>query len=429
MIEKSLGDLFREYRVAKGLQISDVESQTGIATQYLLAIELDQLKLLPKDKTETYLFSYADAIDLPSEIIYEKSGLVSPELYENEDQVNHQNTTDVSETSTSQTNTSEVFESQQLFYGTLEEVSEESELQTQNTAAQDSEVVTVPLFEPVEELDISEPVIPLTHSSGTIFDSGQTSESMEIPPLEFEEPVLSFSEEPVVFENQSESQPLYETPIVEDVTGQSSEEADLTQETVNFNVPKETATSQLSRRGKEQHTTKPKKKSYFGLGLLGLVALAVLGFVGYTFYQQFMGVNKQATNTEVTTTTQSDDSANTQTTVSDATISKATIRTEGGGEYLTAYVNQTTTPVEVKFELTNTAGESWVSLTDDYVGEVGSLLNATTPTYTTKLTEGATQGVLTLGITPDIKVTINGQELDTSALTTTGISYVTLVVE
>ncbi|MGT2650265.1 helix-turn-helix domain-containing protein [Streptococcus troglodytae] len=66
-----IGDTLRDARIEKKLSFDDVVDKTGIAPHYILAMELDQLKLLPEGKTNEYLEKYAQVVGLdPVSIIH-----------------------------------------------------------------------------------------------------------------------------------------------------------------------------------------------------------------------------------------------------------------------------------------------------------------------------------------------------------------------
>ena len=48
MREQTLGEFLRETRVQRKITLDDIESQTGISSHYLLALELDQFKIIPQ---------------------------------------------------------------------------------------------------------------------------------------------------------------------------------------------------------------------------------------------------------------------------------------------------------------------------------------------------------------------------------------------
>lgn len=67
---KMIGDILREARLGKQLQLTDIEKETGIEVQHLLALELDQFSLVPSDQVESYLRSYAEMVGLDADEIY-----------------------------------------------------------------------------------------------------------------------------------------------------------------------------------------------------------------------------------------------------------------------------------------------------------------------------------------------------------------------
>lgn len=64
MREESIGERLRAARVAKGYDLEQVVEESGVPAHYLLAMEMDQFKLLPADKVNTYLEQYGNAVDL-----------------------------------------------------------------------------------------------------------------------------------------------------------------------------------------------------------------------------------------------------------------------------------------------------------------------------------------------------------------------------
>ena len=72
MREQTIGEILREARVAKHLTLEEVEEKTAIPSPHLLALELEQFKLIPKDKIETYLQQYSEAVELDTADLLEK---------------------------------------------------------------------------------------------------------------------------------------------------------------------------------------------------------------------------------------------------------------------------------------------------------------------------------------------------------------------
>lgn len=68
----SLGEQLRAARIKKELSLYDAEKVSGVEAQYLLAIEMDQLKALPKDIQQEALEKYATSVDLDGKHLYEE---------------------------------------------------------------------------------------------------------------------------------------------------------------------------------------------------------------------------------------------------------------------------------------------------------------------------------------------------------------------
>ena len=68
----SLGEQLRAARIKKELSLYDVEKVSGVEAQYLIAMEMDQLKALPKDIQQEALEKYATSVDLDGKHLYEE---------------------------------------------------------------------------------------------------------------------------------------------------------------------------------------------------------------------------------------------------------------------------------------------------------------------------------------------------------------------
>lgn len=68
----SLGEQLRAARIKKELSLYDAEKVSGVEAQYLLAMEMDQLKALPKDIQREALEKYATSVDLDGKHLYEE---------------------------------------------------------------------------------------------------------------------------------------------------------------------------------------------------------------------------------------------------------------------------------------------------------------------------------------------------------------------
>ena len=68
----SLGEQLRAARTEKGLSLYDVEKLSGVEAQFLLAMEMDQLKALPEDIQREALEKYATSVGLDGKRLYER---------------------------------------------------------------------------------------------------------------------------------------------------------------------------------------------------------------------------------------------------------------------------------------------------------------------------------------------------------------------
>ena len=68
----SLGEQLRAARVKKELSLYDVEKISGVEAQFLLAMEMDQLKALPEDIQQEALEKYATSVGLDGKRLFEE---------------------------------------------------------------------------------------------------------------------------------------------------------------------------------------------------------------------------------------------------------------------------------------------------------------------------------------------------------------------
>lgn len=83
----SLGEQLRAARIKKELSLYDAEKISGIEAQYLLAMEMDQLKALPKDIQQEALEKYATSVDLDGKRLYEEQKKNEQKVKEEKKQV------------------------------------------------------------------------------------------------------------------------------------------------------------------------------------------------------------------------------------------------------------------------------------------------------------------------------------------------------
>ncbi|MCY7186017.1 helix-turn-helix domain-containing protein [Streptococcus gallolyticus] len=314
MREQTIGEILREARVAKHLTLEEVEEKTAIPSPHLLALELEQFKLIPKDKIETYLQQYSEAVELD----------------------------------------------------------------------------TADLLEKYHEQEV---------------DSSDEEQ-----------------EEHVVESTTTNTESIVKTPQDETISIAKSASDD------SFIIG-----SRSSRyKGKE------KTNSYLPIVMLCLVALGILAFVSFVTWNQLQSDSNNAStsysvvhssSSTTTDSTSSESSSSTSESSSSEEDTSLKMSTEGSGNSLTVNLSNVTDSLTVEISLSG-ADSSWVSVTNSESNDSGTLLSSTgTTSYTAILPSGTTSSLITLGVTEGVTVTIDGQEVDTSALTSTTLSYITINIQ
>ncbi len=314
MREQTIGEILREARVAKHLTLEEVEEKTAIPSPHLLALELEQFKLIPKDKIETYLQQYSEAVELDTSDLLEKY---------------HE-----------------------------------------------------------QEVDSS--------------DEEQ--------------------EEHVVESITTNTESIVKTPQDETISIAKSASDD------SFIIG-----SRSSRyKGKE------KTNSYLPIVMLCLVALGILAFISFVTWNQLQSDSNNAStsysvvhssSSTTTDSTSSESSSSTSESSSSEEDTSLKMSTEGSGNSLTVNLSNVTDSLTVEISLSG-VDSSWVSVTNSESNDSGTLLSSTgTTSYTAVLPSGTTSSLITLGVTEGVTVTIDGQEVDTSALTSTTLSYITINIQ
>lgn len=179
--------------------------------------------------------------------------------------------------------------------------------------------------------------------------------------------------------------------------------------------------------------------SYLPIVMLCLVALGILAFVSFVTWNQLQSDSKNAStsysvvhSSSATTTdsTSSESSSSTsESSSSEEEDDALKMSTEGSGNSLTVNLSNVTDSLTVEISLSG-ADSSWVSVTNSESNDSGTLLSSTgTTSYTAVLPAGTTSSLITLGVTAGVTVTIDGQKVDTSALTSTTLSYITINIQ
>lgn len=344
MSEKSLGEVLRESRVGKNITLDDIESKTGISSHYLLAMELDQFKIIPEEKFDQYLKDYADIVELDFITLKRRYHY----------QVNAKKKSDTK-------SVTEIVE---------EKLSQKRLREKMATGG-----------------------MPYSHYTST--PPKKTQETLVIP----------------VKTIGLDSKTLVKAAIP--AASQFKNDDRL--------VPKKANVSRSRRYDNGDRS----KKSIVPAFILGLVALAIIGVIFFGVWKQFEK-GQRAKEAEMTLLEASKKSK--AASKESSSEPQTQITTEGADNYLVATVTKSKETVDITVSLTD-AESSWISLTNSEIGESGTTLTQESPTYTTTLPADVTESLLTLGITKGVSVTVDGQPLDLSALTSTDLSYITFKIQ
>ena len=195
----------------------------------------------------------------------------------------------------------------------------------------------------------------------------------------------------------------------------------------------EELSTELKRRYKLRK--KNKKDSFLPLFYLLLATGLMIIFVTFVIHSRMKqislfsnqstsySVTRQVTNSSssIASTSTSgnvieESSSNSSSSTSSSTTSASEmIQVTGSGETISATVSKFTYPIEITVTADNTT--SWISLSDTTLSG-GVTLTPDNPSATTKIEEGVSSATLVLGVVKGVTITIGGQKLDTSALTT-----------
>ncbi|VTS47738.1 membrane protein [Streptococcus porcinus] len=349
MRNQTLGEFLRESRVNRKVTLDEIEDKTGISSHYLLAMELDQFKIIPEDKIDSFLSQYASMVSLDFEMI--------KKMY-------------------------------------LEQIS--------NTQYHEKPSIT----QQVEE-KLSQRREPFVF------------------PLKSE---LRVSE-PSVSANKENNFKKKETDVEASALADDNQE-EKKRDSLLADNHRDREVSRLSRY-QEDHK---KSKSIFSVILLAVIALAVFAFVFFAVWQQFSKENNLTLDKVKSVLMKKDEnkasSSKTPEVSSQSSSSekKTVIKTEGQDNYLVADIQKAKDTVEVSVSLAG-AESAWISLSNSDIGEAGTTLTQETPTYTTTLPADTKESLLMLGVREGVSVTVDGQKLDLTPMTSNDISYITLKIQ
>lgn len=183
-----------------------------------------------------------------------------------------------------------------------------------------------------------------------------------------------------------------------------------------------------------RYKSSEKTATYLPIILLCLVALGILAFVSFVTWTQLQSDSNQVKPSYSVVHSSSSSSSSTPESSSTSESSSSEekslkMETEGGGSNLTVNLSNVTDNLTVDISLAG-ADSSWVSVSNSEAGDAGTLLSSTgVSSYSATLPAGTKTSVITLGVTAGVNVSINGQAVDTSALTSKTLSYITINIQ
>lgn len=183
-----------------------------------------------------------------------------------------------------------------------------------------------------------------------------------------------------------------------------------------------------------RYKSSEKTATYLPIILLCLVALGILAFVSFVTWTQLQSDSNQVKPSYSVVHSSSSSSSSTPESSSTSESSSSEekslkMETEGGGSNLTVNLSNVTDSLTVDISLAG-ADSSWVSVSNSEAGDAGTLLSSTgVSSYSATLPAGTKTSVITLGVTAGVNVSINGQAVDTSALTSKTLSYITINIQ
>ncbi|TWT11077.1 RodZ family helix-turn-helix domain-containing protein [Streptococcus sp. sy004] len=303
MREASIGELLRQARTKKGYDLEQIAELSEVPRHYLLAMEMDQFKLLPQESVNSFIEQYAEVVDLDG--------------------------------------------------------------------------------------------VSLIHGYRNMKLSQQQSQEK-----------VDFTKKDTDSKSSQKSLGIVKRDTVEEV------------------VATETIVETRSSRHKDE------KKSYLPFLTLLALSLAIVGFLAYITWQQMQNnltPTTQPSYSMVSSSSSESESSASASTEASASTSQPSLTTTGGEDNLEVALSNPSSEVVISFQLVE-GEESWVAAYTDQLGEQGALLTPDNLEYQVTLPQDVVSTVLTLGNAQGLAVTIDGQKLDLSALTSS-LSYVTLTIQ
>lgn len=194
------------------------------------------------------------------------------------------------------------------------------------------------------------------------------------------------------------------------------------------------SSSRLARKHPERQN-KLSSQSYLPMFYLTLVALSILLVVAYVVHQYGSQLEEARAKyalrlSEAVQTSASSMAAPVPASSSEPEpVPKSSLTVTGGGDQLSVTLANPSPTVSLTVTLDAAQAErSWLGVTSSDLPPEGRELTLTHPQQVVTLSPETTSTTITLGVTKGISLTIDGQALDLSTLTTDGLSTITLTI-
>ena len=153
--------------------------------------------------------------------------------------------------------------------------------------------------------------------------------------------------------------------------------------------------------------------------LLGVFAIAIFNksdnpLSGYVMTETSSDIGSSSDESSIENQKSESQTSESQTSQA-SSESKEGLKVSGGGASLDVAVADSDNPLKLDISVGDGV-ESWVSVSNSELAS-GVTLNASKQSVSTTLANDATSAVISLGVSPGVSISINGQKLDMSALT------------
>lgn len=188
----------------------------------------------------------------------------------------------------------------------------------------------------------------------------------------------------------------------------------------DYDIPERTV-----HRRRRSHREASQKKSAWPTIILCLLAIGIISIVSYFTIKEWPFASNQSTP-EITTVSETTTTEVTSETTTVTEREETGLSNQAADGFLTVTAKTTKKQVDITFTLTD--AESWVSVSNELLGEQSATLSAEQKDFTVSVAKGSSS-FITVGIPSGVDVTVDGQKIDTTDIINNSPGNFTLVVE